>query len=740
MHTVDRSRVPNTSTSGQSTVAMRLRATWHKLDASAPPVALACSLAACGLWLVDALWNAAPVSPGFLMYGACLVLAGGALVGLGLSLLFMLTTRLPGWLRWGLWVGVSTGLGANLAIRLGALGRLRGQYSTTAWIVLTGASVGGLAAGLLAAAVQSATRRDVPARPTWVRVALGLATSSIAGALFYADRILYVGLYPDAHMALRCGAITMLALTIVLSATPLRLRRVGRADALFLAVIGTVPLWATWNADSSAFDAFGQRAWSLSLLRAARAAVDLDRDGAPRLLAGGDCNDWNPRIHPLAREIPDNGVDDNCIFGDAKRHADISENVAIPSEPSPLNVVLITVDTLTYNRIGAYDPSYGATGRNTMPSVEAWARRATVFQQAYAAGGWTSISLVSLMRGVYARKLRWTRFHETNQFRLLPATAEPNLAPNEEITKIFPLAWQDPHRPLASWLKRRGMRTHAVVDDGFSSMLNASLGCNEGFDRYDEVDHLPVAERNDAGTADMAIAALRSARKSGKPFFLWTHFFGPHTPNDTHRRVRTYGTEMSDLYDHEVRYLDGEIGRLLAALHKLRKNTAVFITADHGEAFGKGYRSHGFDLTESLIRVPLIARVPGWRRGTVEAPVSLVDLMPTILEITKTPAPAWLDGMSLTSFVRDPRHRPVRAFYTDTWQYTRKGEPFTDLVATFNGVHKVVLNRMDQTMETYLQRETPDARPRSQPLDEQRLTTQLRAYLEETGGTLQFAP
>lgn len=719
---------------------MGLRSWWRVARAETPGLVLPFSLSVFLLWLADALWSPSPLDAPLLVYGTCMSLAGGALIGALASLVCTLTTRWPGWLRWVFWPVACLTTAYVLAVELGALSRLKGHYSSLAWVVFAGSGAGGLLIGGLIALTQSLTRRASNTPPRWLRHPTSVAALCLAGALFYTDRVMYVGLYPDAHNALRNVSILTLSLALLGWSEPLRLRSVGGREAMWLVVIGSVPLWATLGTESSVFAGFSERPWSAGLLRNARAVLDLDRDGASYLLGGGDCNDWNASIHPMAREIPDNGIDDNCFFGDAHRRAAIADTAKVPTERSPLNIVLITVDTLTYNRIGSYDARYGALGRNTMPNLEAWSKNGVIFRQAYAAGGWTSISLVTLMRGVYARKLQWQSFNETSAFRLIPTSIEPVLAGGETITKIFPLAWNDPHRPLAAWLKRRGMYTHAVVDDGFSSMLSAGLGCNEGFDHYDEIDRLPAYRRTDAGTTDMAIAALRKARKSKKPFFLWTHFFGPHTPNTIHPRIRNYGDTQADLYDHEVRFLDEELGRLLGTLHRYRKNTAVFITADHGEQFGTGYRSHGFDLTESMLRVPLIAQVPGWQRGSVHTPVTLVDLLPTILELTRTPGPAWLDGLSLVPFATGGARPAPRVLFADTWQYSRKGEPFTDLVAAFDGTHKVVLNRMDHSAHTYLQRPTPDVRPATPPASTERLTTHLKAYLEETGGTLQLSP
>src|SRR6185503_20838128 len=90
-----------------------------------------------------------------------------------------------------------------------------------------------------------------------------------------------------------------------------------------------------------------------------------------------------------------------------------------PKSPSPMDVVLITIDSLRRDRVGVYSPACSALGAATTPALDAFAARALVFDRAYTNGGWTSISISSLMRGVLPRRIQWTRMFETNKYRFV---------------------------------------------------------------------------------------------------------------------------------------------------------------------------------------------------------------------------------------------------------------------------------------------------------------------------------
>jgi arylsulfatase A-like enzyme len=114
---------------------------------------------------------------------------------------------------------------------------------------------------------------------------------------------------------------------------------------------------------------------------------------------------------------------------------------------------------------------------------------------------------------------------------------------------------------------------------------------------------------------------------------------------------------LESVYDEEIRFTDAGIGELLDTLGSLdlADDTLVVVTADHGEEFfERGWLGHTRTLHEEVIRVPLIVRVPGGsgRGRVVEAPVSLVSLMPTILDYLEIPAPdAGFQGPSLRPLI-----------------------------------------------------------------------------------------
>jgi hypothetical protein len=605
---------------------------------------------------IDAVVSPGPRDGTFLVSLFSLVLAVGALHGLLWYVLQSLIARLPRRVAMSFWPVAALGTGLWLARRLGAFSRLDGRYRLLAIAVFAVCGAGALLFGFVLDGMQPRAHA-VPGRFASLRPRRRWLTAIVwmlaAVALCCADRVLYVDTYALAHTALRVSAWWFAMFALVLCDAELGLPRLSLWRALAIGAALAFPLARLDERQPLALQAFAVRAWPSLVLTCARASLDFDRDGYASLLGGGDCAPFNARIHPGAREIPDNGIDDNCMFGDAKRKLDLGERLPAPIGSSPFDVVLITVDTTRPDHLGAYNSEHRRMGRLTTPNIDRWALDATLFRHAYSAGGWTSIAMPSLMRGLYARRLRWTRYYETNFFHLVRGPHDPKLQSGESIAQIFPFAYRDAHSPLAQRLQRRGMYTAAVVDDGPSDMLQPGIGIEIGFDTLLETDDLPADRRNDSGTTELALRVLRNL-PAQRRFFLWVHYFGPHLPDEQHPGTPLFGDSPEDRYDHEISYLDRQLQPLLAALAQRTPKPAVLLMADHGEMIYPDGRNHGMNLDEAVIRVPLLAQVPGWPAGEVDRLVSLVDVAPTVLALTRTPVPRGLDGIDLSPLVRQP--------------------------------------------------------------------------------------
>ncbi|MEI6971971.1 MAG: sulfatase-like hydrolase/transferase, partial [bacterium] len=148
---------------------------------------------------------------------------------------------------------------------------------------------------------------------------------------------------------------------------------------------------------------------------------------------------------------------------------------------------------------------------------------------------------------------------------------------------------------------------------------------------------------------------------------------------------------ISDLYDAEINFVDGFVERLFKEVLPA-DNTLVIITADHGEMlFEHGLFGHAQSLFEQELRIPLIIVPPvpgGFKATAVSAPVSSIDLYPTILDLAGIPVPAQVQGQSLrplldgqpannsramfAEFDRGPL--PVRSLVVNNWKLISGGD------------------------------------------------------------------
>jgi hypothetical protein len=674
-----------------------------------------------------------------LLAGLGVGIAAGVIVGGAAGLLFRLTYRLPIWAKGLFWLLVGSSVSAWLLITLGVLGALEGKDRALALYSLAASVLSGL--GLLAVGM---VFHPSPARPNgWLsslrlpwRAPLVALSLGAGAALIWADRMLFTGTYPTAHLALRWGGLLM-AFVAIHSATsgivlpPRASRWLGGLGI----VAGLAPLILIRPAHVVVVSALLDSPYSALATNLLRTLGDPDLDGYSALLGGGDCNSFDPNIHPGAAEIPGNGIDDNCRLGDAKLVSQIPDpdSVPVPAEAAPMSVVVITIDTLRADHMSLYEYE-----RQTTPKIDAWTQaNGVAFERAYTSGGWTSLALSSLFRGVYPRRLVWNRLYETNRFRLLRAPYEEELEKGERVQRAYGMPVEEPRRTLAHWLRRRGMQTTAVVDDGFSEFLSPELGLADGYEEYLLVDKLPKHERGDRGVTRHALKALRNAPKD-RPFFAWFHYFGPHNPDSSHPGVKRFGNRVKDRYDHEILFMDSQVGQLLNAIDAERRTRpiAVILTSDHGENLHKNWRNHGIDLSEESIHIPLVLSAPEIPPGRSNRLASLVDVMPTVLALTKTPAPYDLDGINLVELLEDPSEAsPPRVILSELWRYDKKANVVADRIIASDGFYKLEWNLETEAKGLWrtVDRYRPSKRSYLGEIEIPHIEETLGRYLEENG-------
>lgn len=669
--------------------------------------ALAALLAALDVALASGRIGAVAVAAGL---GAAL----GCLLALAWTLAAALAGRLPRWAGLALYAALGLAGAAWLVDALGALARLDGPHAALAIAAIVAALAGGLAAAAALAALHPTPDRPrglAGARPRTAAVALVIA----AAALALVDRTRFVGTYPEAHAALGLAGLgCLIAAAWILLPPPGR--RLRRGLALAVALGAAAPFVALHRGADRTLAAVRAAPLGALALDTIRALTDVDGDGASNLLGGGD---EAPLDGEIVRHPPPKPPKPADPWPAALPPT--------PTTPAPMSVVLITIDTLRPDRMGVY----GHT-RDTTPRLDAFARDAVRFDRAYTPGAWTSLAISSLLRGLPPRALRWTRLAETNRFRLLRDWRRAKLMPGERLRLMFGLPIDDPRPPLPEQLARRGLHTIAVVDDGYSRFLSEEMGTDRGFADFRSVDGLPPERRTDAGTTDLALAALRE-RPADKRFFMWVHYFGPHDPSTRRDGAPWYGEGVAEGYDHEIAYADAQVGRLLAVLDNVDEPLAVIVTSDHGELLLDQRRLHGIELHPSLVRVPLLLRAPGLTPGASDAVAGLIDVAPTVLALTETPAPTWMPGLDLRAAAQGEA-RP-RILTTDTWRFDRHGRAVYDQVGVLDGRHILVLDQVHNVRQLW---SLDDLRRPPENLHGEVMAFDLEAalvdYLARTGG------
>lgn len=380
------------------------------------------------------------------------------------------------------------------------------------------------------------------------------------------------------------------------------------------------------------------------------------------------------------------GFSQSLLYFRANAHdAPISEYVSnqypyeippIPADDNRPNVLLICIDTLRADAVGAY-----GNPRPNTPNIDKLAQTGVLFKQAASQSSWTVPSVGSYMTGLYP--------HKTGAVKMLSSLADFTTT-------------------IAEIMRAAGYQTGAFISNPW---LKRCFKFDAGFDYYDDS---PVSD--DVGDrlmgtslvkalgewrprdmhyqsrADVLVNSFRKWLKGreSEPLFAYLHFIDPHTPytplpeilkelypDELNRfkgieKTAKFGPReietLQMMYWADVRYADFHFGELLKHYRaSVQRPTLVVLFSDHGEGFNEhGVTEHGNNLFHEEVAVPFIWSFPEVLPAgrSVDRPVALMDLMPTLCHLCRVPVPNWVEGENLVRSMledSDTLGRPIYA-------------------------------------------------------------------------------
>ena len=355
----------------------------------------------------------------------------------------------------------------------------------------------------------------------------------------------------------------------------------------------------------------------------------------------------------------------------------------------PLNILLITIDTLRADHLGCYGNSQIKT-----PNIDNLAKEGVRFKSVVCQAPLTGPSHVSILTGLY---------------------------PHTHGVRINGYPLRDSVLTIAKILKMNKYKTAGFVSVNFLGGDVSGLG--RGFDVFDWPRQI---EQPAEEATQKAITWLNEHAKDR--FFVWVHYYDAHSDsippypynvmydpsysgqvtgspqfldkvNNGEIKLSKRDNEHIDaLYKGEISYVDKSIGVLIEHLKDTGayKNTLIIVTADHGEAHGEheNYFGHSLQLYDPSIMVPLIfvnrTALPSNMR--VDTQVESIDIIPTALEIIGLEAPEEMEGKTLVPLI-DKRKRPAvysEKAFSETQNMRWGGLILNDNLADAEKIHERV--------------------------------------------------
>jgi choline-sulfatase len=303
-----------------------------------------------------------------------------------------------------------------------------------------------------------------------------------------------------------------------------------------------------------------------------------------------------------------------------------------PPPPKRFNVLVITIDSLRA------DMPWAGYPRPIAPRLQALHDRSIAWTRAYSTSSFTSKSIPGLLTGRFPSELA-----RTGSF----------------FTKYLA-----PESFACTHLAKEGI--HCLGAHAHMYFAAGQSGFESGFETWKIVPGITFDYQTDPYVTSDKLTALATKileNVPDSPFLAWFHYMDPHDQYQGHADAPHFGKSARDLYDEEVFFTDHHIGRLLDFVEQQpwAKNTAIIVTADHGEAFGEhGMTRHAHELWEELVRVPLFVHVPGIAPKSIDVPRGHADVMPTIVDLLGAEAVPPLPGKSLLADVHGaPEERDV---------------------------------------------------------------------------------
>jgi arylsulfatase A-like enzyme len=405
----------------------------------------------------------------------------------------------------------------------------------------------------------------------------------------------------------------------------------------------------------------------------------------------------------------------------------------LPASPAAVrpNIVLLTIDALSAPHMSLYGYS-----RPTTPRIAQFAQGAVTFDRAYANANFTTPGVATIMTGT----LPWTNralqlpvwpLAYTRRTSLPAVLQRAGYRTGYVSTNAIAGAAKQGLGQYFAFASTDRIGHVTLCADRLSKYLRYVCAASE-LSPLQELDDLAARfrgpphnlEHDPRLAIDPALHWLASVDRS-QPIFLWVHLFPPHSPYAVpppwlgrfdgsaqdrsaattqpywgwiqSRLTRSQVQVLEARYDEAVSYADAYAGPFLdRVIQMLGPNTAVVLTADHGESFAHGYGAHtGPGLYNEIIHVPLVMKLPGETAGKrCDTPVQQADIAPTLAALAGAAVPADWEGRSLLGAcggTQSDAPAPDRAIFSMNFeQNPRFGALKTGSVAVIEGRWKLI--------------------------------------------------